>query len=212
MWPPVPRIWRGETACIIASGPSATKDDAEKVKGKAKVLTVNLSYRLAPWADAMYACDWAVWNKYADTSDVDGGLSWRECNGIKISQDATVLKEFPGEVVRVPSVREPGLSLDPLRIHQGANSGYQALNLAVLMGAKRILLLGYDMMFSDKKHWHGDHESGLNNPQEHNLDQWRENFETTLPDLEKAGVEVINCSRRTALECFPKMKLEDALC
>jgi hypothetical protein len=29
--------------------------------------------------------------------------------------------------------------------------------------------------------------------------------------LERSGVEVINCTRRTALETFPLMALEDAL-
>ncbi|HCZ48509.1 MAG TPA: hypothetical protein DCZ11_05850, partial [Gammaproteobacteria bacterium] len=57
---------------------------------------------------------------------------------------------------------EPGLSASPLRIHQGGNSGYQALNLAVLLGAERVILLGYDMHGG---HWHGRHGGRLNNPE-----------------------------------------------
>src|ERR1039458_2314613 len=37
-----------------------------------------------------------------------------------------------------------GLSLDPKQIVTGSNSGYQALNIAVLAGAKTIILIGFD--------------------------------------------------------------------
>lgn len=106
----------------------------------------------------------------------------------------------------MPSVPEPGLSLDPLRIHQGGNSGYQALNLAVLLGCARVLLVGYDMKGD---HWHPPHEAV--NPGECEFARWRVNFETTIPDLERAGVEVLNCTPGSALECFPRANLEDCL-
>jgi hypothetical protein len=85
------------------------------------------------------------------------------------------------------------------------------VNLAVLLGAKRILLLGYDMKFgpNGERHWHKDHAG--RNPAEAQLQEWREKFATMVPDLAKAGVEVINCSRDTALDMFPKLKLEEAL-
>lgn len=131
---------------------------------------------------------------------------------MKVTQDANIAATYD-DIYRVPGVSEPGLSLDPLRIHFGNNSGYQALNLAVLLGAKRILLTGYDMQCGKdgKKHWHGDHPVGFNNPSVGTLKTWCRNFETTLPDLKEAGVEVINCSRETALTCFPRQLLEETL-
>ncbi|HKJ75234.1 MAG TPA: hypothetical protein VKA19_14055 [Alphaproteobacteria bacterium] len=193
-WPPVPRLWPGETICIIASGPSACRDDAEFVRGKCRVIVVNTSYRLAPWADLLYACDAKWWWAYEP-----------QFQGLTVSQDARA----PESVLRVPSINEPGLSLDPMVIHQGGNSGYQALNLAVLLGVRRILLLGYDMQGGD--HWHGAHPPGLVSLTDKATARWRENFGTTLPDLERANVEVVNCSRQTALTCFPRMSFEDAL-
>lgn len=79
------------------------------------------------------------------------------------------------------------------------------------MGAKRVILLGYDMAAHGKKHFFGDHPSGLANPTEHLFDAWRKNFETTLPDLARAGVEVINCTPGSALTCFPMKRLEEVL-
>lgn len=112
----------------------------------------------------------------------------------------------------VPSVNEPGLSMNPHVIHQGANSGYQAINLAVLMGAKRIALLGFDMKASSGDvHWHGKHPNGLNNPTDLQFQMWLDAFRTMPPDLEKIGVEVINCTPDTALDCFPLRGLESVL-
>lgn len=99
-----------------------------------------------------------------------------------------------------------------MRIHQGANSGYQSLNLAMLLGATRIILLGFDMRaVNDKKHFHPDHPPGMNNPYDGLFKTWNQNFRSTLPDLKKAGVTVINATPDSALDAFPRMSLEEAL-
>lgn len=117
-------------------------------------------------------------------------------------------------VLRHAKKGERGLSFDPTTLNIGeGNSGFQALNLATLLGASRVVLLGYDMGHSGKgrRHWHGDHPSGMNNPEESNFTRWRTGFAEAVPDLKKAGVEVVNCSRQTTLECFPRATLEDVL-
>jgi hypothetical protein len=38
-----------------------------------------------------------------------------------------------------------------------------------------------------------------------------ERFQTMVEPLKKAGVEVLNCSRKTALKAFPRVELEQAL-
>lgn len=105
----------------------------------------------------------------------------------------------------------PGLSLDPLRIHQGSNSGYQALNLAVLFGAIRILLIGFDMKLSEtgRRHWFGNHPGKMNKASHY--DQFIRAFYTTTADLKRAGVEVLNCTPGSALDAFPIAKLEDVI-
>ena len=102
--------------------------------------------------------------------------------------------------------------MDPGLLHTGNNSGYQAIGLAVLLGAARILLLGYDMSRTGgKSHHHGDHPSGLNNPTGEQLQRYAAAFETLPPDLDRLGIECINCSRETALTCFPRARIEDVL-
>jgi hypothetical protein len=100
-----------------------------------------------------------------------------------------------------------GLGLD--MIHTGGNSGYQALNLAYLWGARKINLLGFDMQRTGgRTHFHGDHQ-GLNNPYDGMLQQWVKNFEMMARDLKAAGVEVLNATRETALTCFERISIDD---
>lgn len=106
---------------------------------------------------------------------------------------------------------EQGLETDPSFLATGGNSGYQAINLAVHFGATRIVLLGYDMQRTGgKTHWHGDHPAGMNNPVDGQFETWRLNYKTLVEPLRDLGVEVVNCSRETALDMFPRMPLSEA--
>jgi len=95
-------------------------------------------------------------------------------------------------------------------IASGGNSGYQAINLAYMLGAERIILLGFDMQKTGgKAHWHGDHIAGLGNAE--NVSGWVKNFDALAKDLELLGVEVINCSRETALKCFKRALITEVI-
>ena len=113
---------------------------------------------------------------------------------------------------RVRYTDEPGLSMDPELLHTGSNSGFQVLNLAVLLGASRVLLLGYDMRITgERTHWHGDHPAGMTNPRPGTLAGWVTAFAGAVADLERLGVSCINCTPGSALTCFPMARLEDVL-
>lgn len=60
-----------------------------------------------------------------------------------------------------------------------------------------------------KFHWHGKHWGNLPNGQ--GFPTWIKNFAPLAVDLARRGVEVINATRETALQCFPRMSLEEAL-
>lgn len=111
----------------------------------------------------------------------------------------------------IEAVDEPGLCIRPGRIHTGLNSGYQAINLAYMFGAARIVLLGYDMQRGPKgeSHHHGDHEGGL--PNLGTMHEWARRMIQLAIDLRVQRVDVINASRRTALKCFECMPIDKAL-
>ncbi len=157
----VERIWTGETVAILATGPSLCQEDVDYVKGKARVICVNDSWRLAPWADALYACDPAWWRWHDGVKSFDGP-KW------SIAHEAwsdRLRKSFP-DVARLKNTGETGLEVDPAGLRTGRNSGYQAINLAVHYGARRIVLLGYDLQRTDgKAHFFGNHpQAGQNAP------------------------------------------------
>lgn len=95
-------------------------------------------------------------------------------------------------------------------MNTGGNSGYQVLNLLYFLGAKKIILLGYDMkMKGNLSHWHGDHPNELNRFS--NYKDWCQKFNQLAQDLKDEGVKVINATRETALNCFDRLSLEEAL-
>lgn len=108
---------------------------------------------------------------------------------------------------------EEGIEDDPAYLATGRNGGYQAIGLARHLGAARIVLLGYDMGAgpAGEIHWHGPHPRGMNNPGEMQFRRWRASFAALAPLLADRGIETINCSRRTALDCLPRARIEDVL-
>jgi len=193
--PVVARAFPGATIVCLGGGPSLTQADVDAVHGRAVVIAINDAYRLAPTADILYGCDarWWSWHK--------GVPSFA---GPKFSIDPQA-RVWPGVVV-LRNTGTQGLERDPGGIRTGRNSGYQAVNLAVHLGAARIVLLGYDMSVGarGRTHWFGDHPNRIVSPYASMLREWP----TIVAPLAEAGVEVVNASRRTALTCFRRVALE----
>lgn len=104
-----------------------------------------------------------------------------------------------------------GLSLDPEKLVTGSNSGYQALNLAVLTGAKTVILLGYDGRepeADEPSHWFGHH------PKREPIAvfaMYRKAFKEGAAAIKKAGVRVLNCSPGSAIDAFERADLAASL-
>lgn len=200
-------IWKGETVVVMASGPSLSKEDIDLVyESEFPVITVNTSYQAAPWADICYACDMRWWKWHKDIRSQFNGVLLGNDNDIKI------FKEFP-EVEVLHGEHKPGLSYEPDTIHYGKNSGYQALNIAVLTGASRVLLLGYDHKPSKdgRTHWFGDHPHPVVSPYKGWIKEaWSTIFVSSQGVL-PGGCQVINCCVDSALPTFPRRRLIDVL-
>lgn len=196
----VPALCPGGTVVCLGGGPSLAGEDVEYVRGKATVVAINDSWRLAPWADALLASDAAWWRHYKGVPDFRG-LKFCLEPGASVFPDVTVLRH----------TGDAGLETDPTGVRTGRNSGAAAINLAVHFGAARILLLGYDMQAKceAKSHWFGGHPRGLRGNSPYPL--FRAMMDTMAPALAAAGVSVINCSRDTALTCFPRQPLREVL-
>jgi hypothetical protein len=186
----VPREFEGQTVVVMASGPSMCKRDADKVRDAGvPAIVVNETYRLAPWAWMLYAADWKWWARSPKAL---------EFTGHKVSVEAG--KPHLPQVKRLRNTGIDGFDPDPSCVRAGNNSGYQAVHIAIHTGAARILLLGFDMRGG---HWHGASYGPLRR-------DWINRFRALAWTI-SAKVQIINCTPFSALDCFPKMPLDEAL-
>lgn len=87
------------------------------------------------------------------------------------------------------------------------NSGASCISLALIGGAEKVILLGYDCQYTNNKtHWHGDHPPKLGNARM--IDKWHKKFKELA---DKYPNKIFNATRQTALTCFDKVKLEDEI-
>lgn len=223
-------LWGGYTVVLLGGGPSFTDEQLSLVRDaraadEVRVIAINDAYLRAPWADVCYAADskWHTWHG-AGVAKPKLGLTaaevrerWASFRGQKCGID-TAEPYLPDNVhmLRVAPHDIRGLSTDPLVLATGRHDGYaghggfQALNLATLSATKRILLVGFDGRPDGRgaTHWHGEH--AVPTP----ADVWphiQRSFSCAENQLVAAGVRVINCSPKTAIDTFTKVDLADAL-
>lgn len=196
--------WRGECVAIVASGPSAKGAGVEKLRNRIHVIAIKENVNLCPWADVVYGCDAAWWNHRRGLPEFAGlKLTWG-------GDAAHRAPDYPGlEKIRIEVKVDRLLFGEVGLVGAGGNSGFQALNLATQFGATAILLLGFDLQGG---HWYGRNNwANANNPDASNFPRWRRAFEAAAPDLKKSGIDVVNASPSSTLNCFPKMSVDDAL-
>lgn len=104
-----------------------------------------------------------------------------------------------------------GLSDNPCAVYMGGgNSGFAALNLAYLKGAKRVILLGYDLS-APGMYWHSGYpwSAPLNN--DLTFGRWVHGFDTAIAQLHNRGIQVINASPASRIQAFQRVSLDEAL-
>jgi len=196
--------WRDETVAIIASGPSIKVTKPKFLRGRLRVIAIKENWDLCPWADIVYGCDGAWWKN-------NNGLP--QFKGLKISYERAKLIDYPD--IRIIDVEKEcdHLLMKKLGVvGSGGNSGFQALNLAVQFGVARIMLVGFDMHGRQGLHWYGyNNGPGRNNPTEDNFRRWRVAFINAAPRLKDLGIDVVNISPTSDLECFRRLTMQQAL-
>jgi len=202
----VVRRWHGdETIVVAATGPSLTPDVAQAVAGY-PVVAVSDAWRLIPEAAILYSCD-AAWWRVHDGCRTFAGERW-SCHGGNDRNDKAPIARDYG-VRLVAGALGDTFSTDPTRIHFGNNSGFQAINLALLMGARRLVLVGFDMRVVDsKRHFFGDHPRPLSNAIDYRYfaPQFLAAARALAPD-----VTILNATPDSALKAWPIVPLGDAL-
>ena len=209
----MPRVWEGETAFLLGGGSSLAKFDASLLEGR-RVIGINeAGLSLAPWCEVLYWADgrWLEWN--VDRLGLHTGR-WKVSRQNPQQRTKDCDRETAGKVedaiarfgiLHLPHEKKAALSDDPGRT-AGACTGGSAINLAYLLGARRIVLLGYDMR---PGHFHDRHRRP-SKPESY-VGRFIPTIRRMAPSLAARGVEVLNCTPGSALDCFPTSGLEAVL-
>lgn len=193
---------RPEVVAIVASGPSLELDDVEYLRARVdRVIAINTSFRAAPFADVVYASDYAWWKHHVDEVLHTAPRAMR----FTATEDAA--RDFP-VTLWAHEHNVDGLDVPGSRKLRGACGGEHAIHLAHWYYAPRqIILTGYDMGATGDGHWHGRHPEGVVNGAD--FATMRRSFPKLASDLAAAGVEVVNCTRNSALDCFRTARVAD---
>ena len=196
----VDQMWSGETVFIIGGGPSLRDFNWMSLHGK-KVIAINKSLLSYPSAQVLYWTDSRVYSWMKKEIDDFKGLKFTIRDHPSYVGDIKILKRG----------NKFGLEESKDTLAHGNNSGYAAINLAYHLGAKRIVLLGYDMG-NDGKVSH--HHSGYPVPVTGDniyRDQFIPGFRVIADLLKQKGVEVYNASPKSLLTVWPRITLDKAL-
>lgn len=191
--------WSGQKCLIVGSGESVSREIVDRFRGVARVVVINTSYQLAPWADALYAADEKWWSFHKQAAEFEG---------LKISCDRN--KTSPPDVHRLAiDIARHEIVFDEVgTIGCAGFSGFQALNFVLYTGAKDIALSGFDFCGC---HWHGKHPGNLQQTRENTRDKWRDRLDAQSDRLNKMGVSVVNLSAVSTLQNYPKLSVDEYL-
>ncbi len=127
MLPYLTRDWEGETVFLVCGGPSVADVNLDHLRGH-RVVVVNSSYGVCPWADALVFTDLRWWRLHMDVvrETFTGQIVTITSDNAKRLYDGLLVLERQ---------RSSGLSTDPTRLACWHTSVTTAINMIVLRGA-----------------------------------------------------------------------------
>lgn len=199
IWEP-DRSYDGLTVVLIGGGPSLADLDLETLAGH-RFIAINSSCRkvrpVATADDMLYFSD-NSWNE----NRPDLVKDWP---GIVVTSNRNS-KARLGDAVRRIDVSELARRLEAFGDWVYASSGHGAACLAAIMGARRLVLIGFEAGLIDgRSHGHADYY-------QHDVAAFGERYLPAWTGLAgvfaRARIEVINATPRSAITDFPFIPLE----
>lgn len=202
----VPRQFEGRTVFILGGGPSLQDVDLGLFRGRA-VIGTNDAYRLGDFVGVCFFGDF----HWLATRREDGKTHRAALfafPGLVVTTygDASVFETTP--YVRVLA-RRPNFQTDRSRCGWFANTGTSAVNLAYLMGARRVVLVAFDMKLRDgSANWHINLKD---RPNPEIYARFISHFERLERERLAAGAafEIVNATPGSALTLYPFVDLAE---
>lgn len=207
----IPDLWPGSTVFIIGGGVSLLQQDLTPLHNQ-RVIGVNHAFRLGPWVDVCWYGDRAWYGMQ--------GKDIKEYGGLIVTCSNPGIPNRHNRVMYVGRSKPAGIEYKSRsHVAWNNNSGASAINLAWWLGARTVVLLGFDMQNPPDRrdyqsHWHnfyGNRFEGktkkLINPYNRFLRHWP----TVKQDAQnpQVNLKIINATVGGALELFERRTLED---
>lgn len=197
------KLFNNQPLYLVAGGSSFTPQQLELLSGKeANIVTINNSFKKIPDAAICYAGDFIWWqHNHEIVRSHTMSACWTGNKKAAIDYKLNFIE-----------CRLSGVGLGTRWIVHGGNSGYQALNLAIIWGANPIILLGYDCRYgiNGERHHYEDHPKHFGANAD-GIKSWLHHFELGAKALEQltSPPRVINCSPGSAITGFERGDLQD---
>jgi len=201
-WVPTP-IWRGQSCYIIGGGPSLKSFSFETLRGR-NVLGCNAAFYLG-----VEIVPLTIFGDIKFLIQHQAGLlHYVEAGGKVVTNSAQRRNEPVPEWLHCMQKKNMGLATDGLGWN--GNTGASAINLALLLGADTIYLLGFDMQV-DTKGMANFHNAYVHPSKPSAYSRFLRGMKWVAKDLPRLfqNKHVINLEDGTSvLECFPKESLK----
>ncbi len=196
----VPKKFPGETIYIIGGGPSLKGFNFKELSG-CRTIAINKALLYHTEADVLYWTDGRFYTWFKNEVDSYKGLKFALKPGSLYTNDIKILRKG----------KPYGLEEDPQTLSHGFNSGYAAINLAYHLGAKRIILLGFDMTNDgNQTHFHDGYPTRAAGNRIYE-DKFLPGFKQLSSEIKNKGIDIYNASPHSRLKDFPIITLNQAL-
>lgn len=202
---------KGGTVFIIGGGASLRDFDFDILKGKITIAINSAMYFMEP--TAIFWCDgrWAAQHEDKLTSSGCYKFGATTLYNPPTHSDDSRNRYTLGRSLMVYRTGIEGYDSN-FGCVKGNNSGTMAINMCSNMGAKRIVLLGFDLgATGERSHFHDNLQDRIADSVYQN--EMVPNFEILHAHMQRLGVrtEVVNCSLQSKLQIFNKTELEHML-
>lgn len=201
--------WIGKRCFIIGGGPSLIGFDFKQLDGELTIAVNRAFEYLDP--SILFFMDNETY--YQDV--LNGTFGDEAADKFMTSQCMKISLNIYGVdyghgVYSIPLSKTMHLTSDIKEgLYHGGNSGFAALNLAIVLGAKKIYLLGFDMKgdgSGKQVHFH----SGYRQKQSDKVYKvFNRSFVDASPRIRALGVDVINLNPDSDLKCFEFGRFKD---
>lgn len=200
----VPRLWPDSTVFVLGSGPSMKTLEGSDLLRNKHIIAVHYAFLVGSWVDVLFMGDARCYWELQDKIDAFKGL--KISLNIHNPPKHKSTEDLAPDIKIINMQAKPyGLITDRTKVCYNGGAGAAAINLAYHLGAKRIILFGFDMKMKNGKrsYFPSIHQDSGR------IAKWNQGkiWSQIVKDCQRLKVEIFNATPDSALKCIPKIKL-----